>query len=1628
MALDVEKGTFTKTTSTAAPVSQQVNLSNSSLTPKALILWTSGTTAFNAFQDDSRFSYGFSDGTNDACQSYRMDESTESESYAFRNNAVISIIDLTTNAEVSIADVSAFGTGSFTLNWSTQSNTQALNIHYCVIGGSDITNVSVVNTNKQDVATGNHSWTGSGTAFTPDFALTMTGTDSYTVNTLSSSLDRAMIAVGAIDSAGNEWIVSGRDETATTSDCDMYINPNACMVSHDPASGATTYLADFVSFNNAAGGGVTLNVTDAATNAATPIAFLFIKGGVWECGAFQQRSGTGTQNVTYSNASLDTSMVFLAGISSATSASVVANMYLGFGASDGTNEGCTSIANLNGQGTFVTSFNDSNTKVYRIHTPAATATSSTTNAECDLTAMSTGQFTLNWTTADTTLRRMAWWAVGVSGPANFTRSPSPDSVTVSESVLGYKPGPAQVKFGTITMDATSGAHTQTFTNELGFRPKGMIFWGTGQTATGTAAKANMSVGMSSDNATGELGWVTNFPDADTISGNTTNTNSDPNNCINVFDGTTIFVEASPNFQANGFDLVYVTKTNTTQYKLNYFAFTAPNIQNVESVTYTTTAGTGLKDITSIGYTGTIAFFAGGYWGSNATSGGNTGGFGVAMNSSKQWFVAFGADNVSTTNTSRQQRTDRCYMTQNTLSGFPALVYEGSFDSWLSNGLRINWTTNGDNGDAIAVMVVQGGDWDLGAFNQAISNGNQVITTASDLNNKGVLFASFNNTSTTSAVDHARFSIGGGDGTTECSAWVGITDNVTTSIAKKDHNETKAVRLLDETSGGSTLRAEADLTSVDTGDFTINWTTTDATAREICWVACGDRFAQGQSFTGTPTAESITISEASLTRVKSAARAPATESPTVSEASLTRIKSATRVPSSDSVTIAENSLTRSKTWPRVPSADSTTVSDASVSRMLSAVRVPNTEAPAVSENLTRSKSANRTPSSDSTTVSDGSVTRSVSLTRLPSAETVTPADVSTTKMITRVRAPNAETVTPTDSSLTRMLQLFRSPSSDSITTSENITGGRVFDRDVSADSVTITEASLNRMLSAVRVPTGETVALAENLTRSKTWPRVPSADSVTAQDSSTTKSITRIRTPNAETVTVSDSSITRLLQAVRSPSADSVVIVDTGLTRILQAFRTPSSDTVIVSENVTGGKVIARTPTAETVTVTDASLNRLLSLLRIPAANSVTVVDSSLTRLLSAVRVPSTEVVSTSENVTGEKVQGAQQYNRSPAAESVIVVDSSLSRVLSALRVPSVEVISITDSSLTRLLQLFRTPTSETVSVSENINVTASGRVSRSTSDTVDISENLSRLLQSFRTPTTEGVNVNEQLTRIASKSRAPSSDSITVSEIVPTRVVSRVRATSDTPGVVEASLTRVLFALRSLSDTTIVSEVQSLISHARRLEESVAVTEPVIERIVTAIRATAPDTVSVNESVFFQALHKFVFDSVVVADQIFSERQGLSGPVTYAIPSEVRPLLGNIGNQRTDAQIELAIDSAYDEINRRTGRQPPNEWKDTENDFGIIKKITRFKAALEMAIGIKDFEDREWMQKEIEEMFKIIEEGEGESGTTSTDVVGSSPDETFALAPGGIIWSIRYPGLKKGSTGNENDTTINPAA
>jgi len=134
----------------------------------------------------------------------------------------------------------------------------------------------------------------------------------------------------------------------------------------------------------------------------------------------------------------------------------------------------------------------------------------------------------------------------------------------------------------------------------------------------------------------------------------------------------------------------------------------------------------------------------------------------------------------------------------------------------------------------------------------------------------------------------------------------------------------------------------------------------------------------------------------------------------------------------------------------------------------------------------------------------------------------------------------------------------------------------------------------------------------------------------------------------------------------------------------------------------------------------------------------------------------------------------------------------------------------------------------------------------------------------------------------------------------------------------------------------------------------------------------------------------------------------------YATPEEVRPLVGNISEGIDDAQIQLAIDSATDEVNSKTNRQPPNDWQTTDPNYDYVKKITRYLAAIEISIPISDFaESREAMRREIARMFETITTFDVD---TSTDYSETSDSMTWPMnSENGIIWSSRFPNLRKHS-------------
>jgi len=80
--------------------------------------------------------------------------------------------------------------------------------------------------------------------------------------------------------------------------------------------------------------------------------------------------------------------------------------------------------------------------------------------------------------------------------------------------------------------------------------------------------------------------------------------------------------------------------------------------------------------------------------------------------------------------------------------------------------------------------------------------------------------------------HPRASFGWATGRSErASWWIGETDNVSPTVASRNLDRTKLIKLMTE-GASPAVNAAADHVSFDSDGETINWTTADATARQI----------------------------------------------------------------------------------------------------------------------------------------------------------------------------------------------------------------------------------------------------------------------------------------------------------------------------------------------------------------------------------------------------------------------------------------------------------------------------------------------------------------------------------------------------------------------------------------------------------------------------------------------------------------------------------------------------------------------------------------------------------------------------------------------------------------------------
>lgn len=229
--------------------------------------------------------------------------------------------------------------------------------------------------------------------------------------------------------------------------------------------------------------------------------------------------------------------------------------------------------------------------------------------------------------------------------------------------------------------------------------------------------------------------------------------------------------------------------------------------------------------------------------------------GVACRSPAAQYAAFLFENDATT-------TRDCGVYNTTgragalCSSTPLKDADWTVTAWSSTGFTMTW----DDAPAaltarVYAICVQGGQYQVDALQTATATGDQAVSTA--FAPRAILMfgatdaTDADTTISTTTVD-SGFSVGAADSALRQGGNTFLQqDGNATSFAKRRTSTTKATTWLTGTAG--TLLAEASVSAMGTGSFTLNWSTANATRRRFAVLSIGDNAVQNPFVFNTPQA-------------------------------------------------------------------------------------------------------------------------------------------------------------------------------------------------------------------------------------------------------------------------------------------------------------------------------------------------------------------------------------------------------------------------------------------------------------------------------------------------------------------------------------------------------------------------------------------------------------------------------------------------------------------------------------------------------------------------------------------------------------------------------------------------------
>jgi len=393
------------------------------------------------------------------------------------------------------------------------------------------------------------------------------------------------------------------------------------------------------------------------------------------------------------------------------------------------------------------------------------------------------------------------------------------------------------KHGTFTLSGGATPYDQAVTGLPG-QPKAIKFWTNAQTTTGFTASSQIALGFTVGASSSYC--ISNW--SSDAAATSVNYRMSHAAAICLIDSGGLLNLA---FNLKTFDSTGFTVTVTTAYSsgqiIHYFAWGGSDITGAAVNQYQLGASTGNTGYTGVGFKPDYLYMMSilSTTASIETTHAQIA-VGSASSTSAQWTIAATARSgqTSSANINAQSRQ----ITSAVLAGvdiYDNTDFSDTLYSLDSDGFTLNQTVAPNNGQYYFwTLSLKGGNYKVGAWNKNTA-GAPVQDTVSGLGftPTGVDLASWNFASSTSLHSNYQFSIGAGtstDGTQQGSSWQEEQDNQINTVADRDET-TKALTLA---TAASTTDAAADLYSLASGQFIMNWTTNNGTASEILYAAFG----------------------------------------------------------------------------------------------------------------------------------------------------------------------------------------------------------------------------------------------------------------------------------------------------------------------------------------------------------------------------------------------------------------------------------------------------------------------------------------------------------------------------------------------------------------------------------------------------------------------------------------------------------------------------------------------------------------------------------------------------------------------------------------------------------------------